>query len=534
MSEVYDAHAPVVVIGAGPAGLMTSLILSRYGVRSLLVERHQDVSVLPRAMGINMRTMEIFRGLGLDAEVEAIGVDVGERPFLVDLETLAGPVLEVVPRGGPTDAGGPNSPSPCRFVFLAQNVLEPMLLERLAATGLCDVWRGAELVELDQDSEGVTARLRDRATGAMRSARADYVVGADGAYSTVRSQLGIEMRGHDHMSRELNILFDADLWALLGDVRAILYQVRHPWLANPCLYRNTDGGLRWSLLTPWFADPSPERCIELIRLCAANPALEVEILAVGEWERATLLADHFRQGRVFLAGDAAHRVTPAGALGMNTSIQTAHNLAWKLAAVLKGWAGPELLESFEAERRPWTGQTVDLSHRLNGMNRRAASRTLGHVLGSAYEAGAFVADGTPPPEATDPFAEYVPSARPGRRAPHVWLTVDGRRVSTIDLFDGRFVLLSRSQAWCAAARDVAAVLRVPLRAEVIDDIGWAEIYGVGTEGAVLVRPDGHVAWRTAGAAPEPLAELRRVLCLVLDRGRSEDMDQPVGQASQSV
>jgi len=509
-------EVPVVVVGAGPAGLMTSFLLSRYGIGSLLVERHQEVSLLPRALGINVRTMEIFRSLGLDAEVEAIGVDVRDRPFLVEIDTLRGPVRETVPRGGASDSGGPGSPTPAHFVFCAQNRLEPLLLDKLAASGLCEVRRGTELTELSQDASGVTVRLHERSTGAERSVRAAYVVGADGAYSTVRAQLGIEMRGHDHLSRELNILFDAELMGALGDIRAILYQVRHPWLTTPCLFRNIDGGLRWSLITPWFENPSPERCGELIRLCADDPGLEIEILAAGEWERATLLADHFRQGRVFLAGDAVHRVTPAGAFGMNTSIQTAHNLAWKLAAVLLGWAGPGLLDSYEAERRPWTKQTVDLSYRLNGQHRRAASHTFGHILGSAYEAGAFVPDGTPAPSIGDPIAEYAPSARPGRRAPHVWLTREGGSVSTIDLFDGRFVLLSPSEMWRTAWCEVAARLAVPFRAEVIADPGWAQIYGLGKQGAVLVRPDGHVAWRSAEISADPAAALYRAMASVLD------------------
>jgi putative polyketide hydroxylase len=248
--------------------------------------------------------------------VEAIGVDVGDSPFLVELDTLRGPVRETAPRGGATEAGGPDSRTPSHFVFCAQNRLEPMLLEKLAASGLCEVWRWTELIGLSQDASGVTAHLRDWSGTAERSVRAAYLVGADGACSTVRAQLGIAMRGHAHLTRELNILFDADLRSALGNVHAILYHVQHPWLPAPCQLRNADGGSRWSLLTPYFEDPSPERCTELIRLCAVDPELEVKILAVGEWERATLLADHFGQRRVFLAGDAVHRVTPAGAFGM--------------------------------------------------------------------------------------------------------------------------------------------------------------------------------------------------------------------------
>ena len=165
---------------------MTSLLLSRDGVRSLLVERHSEVSILPGAMGINARTMEIFRGLGLATDVEAISLDIGDRPFQDELESMRGPVLETVPRGSATHAGGPNSPTPAHFVFCAQNRLEPMLLDKLADSGLCEVLRGVELTHLEQDGSGVTARVRERASNAKRLVRAAHVVGGDGANRTVR------------------------------------------------------------------------------------------------------------------------------------------------------------------------------------------------------------------------------------------------------------------------------------------------------------------------------------------------------------
>lgn len=192
-----ESEIPVLVVGAGPAGIMTSLLLSRYGVRSLLVERHSEVSLLPRAMGINARTMEIFRGLALDAAVEAISVELGDRPFQVSLETLRGPVLETVARGGSTYAGGSDAPTPSRFVFCAQNRLEPLLLEKLAESGLCEIWRGVELTGLRQDHSGATAELRERSSGTARLVRCTYLVGADGAQSTVRASVGVEMQGHD-------------------------------------------------------------------------------------------------------------------------------------------------------------------------------------------------------------------------------------------------------------------------------------------------------------------------------------------------
>jgi hypothetical protein len=253
--------------------------------------------------------------------------------------------------------------------------------------------------------------------------------------------------------------------------------------------------------------------------------LGVEVLAVGEWEQATLLADRFSKGRVFLVGDAVHRVTPRGAFGMNNAIQSAHNLAWKLAAVLQGWAGERLLDSYEAERRTWASSTVEMSHRLSTQHRRAAGRTLGHILGTTYETGAFVPDGTGAPEQEDPVAEYVPSARPGRRAPHRWMLHDGSRISCLDLFDGRFVMASPSEAWRKAALAVAqGQLGVPLIAHAITDQDWLELYELGNHGAVLVRPDGHVAWRTTEPATVTAgAVLENVIASVLDRSQPLSM-----------
>jgi putative polyketide hydroxylase len=519
VSANADMNVPVLVVGGGPAGLMTSLLLARHRVRSLLVERHPGTSVLPRAAGINVRTMEIFRAIALDQEVEANSHDSRGQDFLLEMTTLGGPIVETVPflSGGDPDA--PDSPSPSRFAFCSQDVLEPLLVAGLKRYQLCEPEFGTELVDFQQDGSGVRAELRERASGRVRQVRAEYMVAADGARSHVREALRIPMRGHDHLTRELNILFEADLSEAVRGRRAILHRVTHPMLPGRAIFRNLDGrGHRWTLFLPWFEDASPERCADVIRLYADDAQLKVDVNAVGEWERATLLVDRFRAGRIFLAGDAAHRLTPSGALGMNTAIQTVHNLAWKLAAVLQGWAGPGLLDSYEAERRLVGGNAVELSYWFSGQHPLAMSRILGHVLGSAYDVGALLPDGTPPPGAADPVAEYVPSARPGHRAPHRWLMVDGRRISTLDLFDGRFVLLSPSEVWCVAARDVGSALAVPLVAYVINDRGWSDLYEVGPRGAVLVRPDGYVAWRRQEAVADPRGELSRLLASVLDLG----------------
>ncbi len=221
---------------------------------------------------------------------------------------------------------------------------------------------------------------------------------------------------------------------------------------------------------------------------------------------------------MFLVGDAAHRMTPFRAFGVNTAIQDAHNLAWKVAAVIQGWAGPGLLHTYESERLPVARRNVEFSFIPDMMrgDLQRASRTLGYVLGLCYESSAVAADGSAPPQVADPVADYAPSARPGHRAPHRWLELETRRLSTLDLFDCDFVLLSPSQFWSDMGKGVAGELGVPLKTYVIDDPGWAQLYGVGTSGAVLVRPDGHVAWRRERQDSDAVVNLHSALRQVLD------------------
>jgi 2-polyprenyl-6-methoxyphenol hydroxylase-like FAD-dependent oxidoreductase len=512
---------PVLIAGGGSVGLIASVLLARHGVRSLVAERHPGTSILPRAFGINVRTMEIFRFLGLEDAIRAAEVDVAGLPLLLAMQTMDGPVLESVPFQNSGDPGDPAWPSPTRVSFCAQDVLDPILVQALGQAGLAELRFGTEVTGVRPDPAGVTAELTDRRDGTRRVVRADYLIAADGANSSVREAIGIGMTGHD-ISTEINVLFEADLSRQLGAKRAILYRLHNRWLPHGGLFRNIDGGNRWTMFTSDTGDARPARLTEIIRGCAGDPDLEVEILASGAWRKTALVADRFRAGPVFLAGDAAHRLTPAGGLGLNTGVQGAHNLAWKLAAVLNGWAGPDLLDTYEAEWRPVARRAVELSHRIETTGHRAASKMLGQMLGTAYQQGAYVPDGTCPPDVADPVADYVPTARPGHRAPHYPLSCGGARRSTMDLFDGRFVALSPSERWCDAARDAGAALGVPVSAYVIADTAWAARYGVGQDGAVLVRPDGYVAWRRADACADMPGELHRAIDTVLCRDRAAE------------
>jgi 2-polyprenyl-6-methoxyphenol hydroxylase-like FAD-dependent oxidoreductase len=530
-------EVPVLIIGGGPVGLSASILLSRFGVASRLVERHPGTAFHPKARNINMRTMEVFRQCGVEDAVRAAGLALERTVFLIFAESLAGREIERrVPRRSNTIG---DSPSGVRHCLCAQDDLEPVLRRHAEALAPGTLAFGAELTHFEQDATGVTATVRE--AGGERRIRAQYLIAADGARSRVRPALGIPLHGMTEVYRSVNVLMNADLSPWVKDRPAAIYLIQQPGLR--CTFLTINGVNRWGFLINLPVDASfepytPEHCAAVVRTAAGVPELEVRILGIDPWVAASLVAERFRAGRVFLAGDAAHEMPPTGGFGLNTGVQDAHNLAWKLAAVLQGWARPELLDTYDAERRPW-GQFVT-DEALNsaismgrGRQLRGASgdppllarpefhSELGVIFGANYASPAVISDGTDPPAIENPVAQYVPSARPGSRAPHVWLQHNGHRISTHDLIGMGFVLFAgeRGAAWRDAARAVSASLGVPLTActvgadaDVRDPEGrWAPAYGVEADGAVLVRPDGHVAWRKRSGVTDPERELMRAL-----------------------
>jgi 2-polyprenyl-6-methoxyphenol hydroxylase-like FAD-dependent oxidoreductase len=478
--------------------------------------------------------MELFRTWGLEAEVKRAGLAQQDISYVLTGEALTGPVHKRV-EFGELDPAFLASISPTIPWLCAQDELEPILLAYVSRLPEAEVRFHTELCSFEQDATGVTAHLLDRTSGTIQQVRADYLLGADGAHSQVRARLAIPMIGPGVLGTMLNVLFHADLPAVLGDRRSVLYVIHNasvPWLQ----FGIVDGKQRWLFLAPYHAeqgetvaDYTLARCAKMVRQAVGIPDFPVEIHHVAGWEMAALSAERYQQGRVFLAGDAAHRMTPAGAFGMNTGIQDVHNLCWKLALVLQGTAAESLLPSYEAERLPVGRRNVEQSFQFVLQFQRedfgADLNTLGFTLGTSYESNAVIPDGTEHPAGTDPLRDYRPSARPGSRAPHVWLERAGQRLSTINLFGTSFALLAGQTgiAWCQAAMEVASARRLPLRAftvgsqgDLIDPGGsWTTTYGVEQDGAVLVRPDGHVAWRTRSRATNPVKMLQMVLACVL-------------------
>lgn len=524
-----EIETPVLIVGGGPVGLMTSIYLSRAGVPSLLVERHAGTAVLPKARSINARTMEMFRQLGFEDEVRAAGLDIRFSNMIMWAESLAGKEIK---RVTPGSAGQNRMFSPTRNGGCAQDVLEPILLRHAQASELACVKFGVEMKELQYDANGATGLLVTGEGGATARFKARYVVGADGSQSGIRRLLGVQMRGERDVYDSVNIHFKADLTRWVDHRPAALYLIEQPDLRGTFLTIN--GSTRWSFLVTSMSaygytteQFNPDYCAQIIRKAVGDPELEIEVLGVGTWRASAIVADRYRDGPVFLAGDSAHEMPPTGGLGMNTGVQDAQNLAWKLAAVIKGEAGERLLDSYDAERRP-LGELTTRTSLLNalsmGRTERQSEAVLpreeylnerGIVFGFRYDSSAVISE-TVDGEAGHAVTEYVPSSAPGGRAPHVWLTRAHKQISTIDLFGQDFVLLAGPEGagWKQAAQ---ALQRSDLRAYVIGedllafDHGWDEHYGLGAHGAALVRPDGVVAWRTRDAAVDTHATLAAVL-----------------------
>lgn len=484
-------HVPVLIVGAGYAGLSTAMFLAQQGIRAVVVERHPDLSIHPRALGQTPRTVELLRTAGLQAELERLNDGRDSRIMLRIADYVGGRVFQEIVADEQLDH---RTISPAPFLMLAQQELEPVLRDRAVALG-AEVRLATELSWLGQGPDGVTARLRNHAEDSEYTVHADYLVAADGHRGEIRQQLGIGVRGPGELSNYVNILFDAEVESVDSSTGFLLTYLKNPTFSGA--YGTVGHSGRQLLVVDYDpsrgespADFTPERCVELIRVALRQPDLEPKLLGTEEWTMGAWVADTIRSGRVFLVGDSAKVTPPTGGHGGNTAIQDSFDLAWKLAAVLDGTAGPALLDSYDAERRP---------------------------LAAAIASGPD--DGSP----TENVLE--PSGRPGFRAPHVELRRRGELLSTVDLFAGRWVLLTgvAGGVWHAAAQTVAQRLGIPLDThglgpellDVADEL--PRRYGIGDSGASLVRPDGVVAWRCDSEPDDPARTIERVLRSLLSR-----------------
>jgi 2,4-dichlorophenol 6-monooxygenase len=574
-------EVPVLIVGGGGCGLSSSIFLSDLGVEHLLVERHETTSHLPKAHYLNQRTMEAFRQHAVADDIYAVGTPMAHFGKVRWRTTLAGEgrfdartFAEMDAFGGGALTETYQRDSPCLPANYPQLRLEPLLRKLAEARAPGQVRFHHELVDWVEENGKVNATIKDGKTGETHTVRAQYVVAADGG-KTIGPKLGVKMEGPTGMLDMVSVHFSADLSKWWDDECLIT------WFLNPEGAGSWSSGAMVPMGPTWgrrseewvihfvFRPDDPARFDEeavlpRLRELLKIPELEVKVHKVSHWILEAVLADRYRFGNFFLAGDAAHRHPPTTGLGLNTAFQDAHNLAWKLAAVLKGKASDKLLDSYEAERRPIGARNVHwamftfLNHMVidagmglppgapppqiaaafeeffaeTPMGETTRARALevmqtqrtefqAHDLeiGFSYDQGALVADGSERPPRDPMGTKYHPTTRPGHRLPHAWIEKGSKKISTHDLTPkgDAFVLITGPTAdgWRAAA--AAAKLRVVsigAGADYADPTGqWQTVRGIEDDGAILVRPDNHVAWRSrsVGDAAELTLALEKIL-----------------------
>lgn len=576
----------VLVVGSGPAGAGAALMLSTLGIPNVMITKYRWTANTPRAHITNQRAMEVFRDLGIEDQVLADATPhhlVGDTVFCT---SIAGEEIGRIRTWGtsPEREADYQLASPSLVVDIPQTYLEPILVRNASARGT-QARFSTEYVSHTQDADGVDVRVLDRLTGGEYTIRAKYLIGADGARSQVAADIDLPYEGAMDIAGSMNITFKADISAWVEHRPSVLY-----WVIQPGSNVGGIGAGLVRMVRPWnewlivwgydIADEPPvvddAAATQIVRNLLGMPDLDVEITGTSLWGNNEMYATHLQSGRVFCAGDAIHRHPPSNGLGSNTSVQDSYNLAWKLAAVLRGQADPSLLETYSTERAPVAERIVTRANRSSrefvdlfvalgvteaeteedmvaAIEERKANTPAGAAkrealvkamelknyefnahgveLGQFYDSAAIVGDGTAPPEPTrDPDLYHQASTVPGSHLPHAWVGDQTRRLAMMDLAPyTRFTVITgvAGEAWEEAAAQVSRELGVPVEAVVIGPgrevtdlyYDWSRRREVTEAGALLVRPDKHVAWRSHTLPDDPAGALRDALARVLGRAR---------------
>ena len=516
MNEAKE-NIPVLVVGGSLVGLSTAMFLANLGVPTMLVEKHAGSSPHPRAIGYTTRTMELFRAVGIADQIPEAPPNF--RLIRVRIESLAGQWFEQSAWTPDEEETAPVEYSPCRGAAIAQDKIEPILRGAAIRFG-ADVRQNTELISFQQDADGVTAQVRNRSEGTEYAIRCSYLIACDGGASSIREALGIGRKGRGHMRTIRSVLFRAPLEEYLERGPA-QFEIDQPDF-KAFLTTYNDG--RWVLMFTDDVTRNEGELKQAIIRSIGRSDLDIEIITTGHWDLGAVVTDRFSSGRIFLAGDSAHAFPPTrGGYGANTGIHAANNLAWKLKAVLTGISDPSLLDTYDAERRPvaWLRHQQifarpDYKAEANGIAEgEPIIDDVAMELGLLYRSRAILGapDSLPPALRPDQWA-----GQPGTRAPHLWLKQGDKRLSTLDLFQRDWVLLTEDAAWKAAAAEASAELGVGIShfivgADVIPDdpATFRTLFGLGRSGASLIRPDGHVAWRSSDLPRKPSVALTEAI-----------------------
>lgn len=579
MSDPFDTD--VLVVGTGPMGATTALALATYGVRVQAISKWNWLANTPRAHITNQRSVEILRDLGIEEDAKRVATPWDQMGDSLFTTSLAGPEVARLMTWGTGDErrGDYLCGSPCTNLDIPQPLMEPILVNHAARRG-AQIAFNTEYLRSAQDDAGVTVQLKDLLTGGCYSRRVRYLVGADGAKSQIVEEIGLPLVGELARAGTVYAHFRADLsryvahrpsilhWILnpeagFGEIGMGLLRAVHPW---------DEWIAGWGFdIAKGKPDLTQETALQKVRTLVGDPELECQFLSVAPWYVNRAYAGHYSIDRIFCGGDAVHRHPPSSGLGSNTSMQDGFNLAWKLALVVKEQAGPALLDSYSAERAPVGKQVVERANqsRVDYAPLRACFATSGErdpvaaglrkikaptaagaavraelrqalalknyefnahgiELNQRYASMAVIPDEDAAPETwvRDRELYLQPTTRPGAKLPHAWLVSrDGRRISTLDVVGrGKFTLMTglSGQAWRLA---VQALDKPFLRLVVVGEDETQDPYGVwpatgqiDEAGALLVRPDGYVAWRAAAdiwVAQEAISRLQSALKRIL-------------------